>query len=238
MELIRFAQVATESVDSFVTRCKEQAAKCRLHTTEQSDERIIETIIAGIKYSEVQKDLLGKDETLTLAQAVDISRRHEASDLHMERFQNLNSEAGSNIAGVTKSRKCRKCWKYHPVKPREACPAHKSKCGACGKVGHWQAMCFFKSDDDDSRSNDSRESHGYKNDDSSRKSYGYKKRNRKKRHKRRVQAVREQQESSSDESVSVVSGFQSFSFETIDVCGIKEAHNRDEIIIRESQYQA
>ena len=58
LELIRFAQVATESVDSFVTRCKEQAAKCRLHTTEQSDERIIETIIAGIKYSEVQKDLL------------------------------------------------------------------------------------------------------------------------------------------------------------------------------------
>ena len=91
-------------------------------------------------------------------------------------------------------------------------------------------MCFFKSDDDDSRSNDSRESHGNKNNDNSRKSYGYKKRNRKKRHKRRVQAVREQQESSSDESV--VSGFQSFSFETIDVCGIKEAHNRDEIFAK------
>ena len=118
---------------------------------------------------------------------------------HMERFQTLNSEAGNSIAEATKSRKCRKCGKYHPVKPRETCPVHTSlnvERVAKSVIGRIcvssRAMTMTLANHMVIRT---------KNDDDSHKSSGYKKRTRKKKHKCRVQAVREQQESSSDEPV-------------------------------------
>ncbi len=43
------------------------------------EERIIEVLISGIKYTQTQKKLLGKDNKLKLQDALDICRTHEAS---------------------------------------------------------------------------------------------------------------------------------------------------------------
>ena len=86
LEFQKLSQNDDESVDDFVTRCKAKLVKCKFATQAIRDDRLVEQIIAGIKYTEVQRKLLQKDDTLTLKQAYDICRTHEASVTHMQKM--------------------------------------------------------------------------------------------------------------------------------------------------------
>ena len=145
LEFLRFRQDHSESVEDFVLRCKSKASKCQFPTKESGqskageigmmDERIIEVLISGIKYPEVQKVLLAKDSKLTLDEAVDTARAHEASAAHMNQLQTMDK---TDIHVFQKAKRCRFCGNQHQPK---ACPAFKSICRSCGKKGHWQKCC-------------------------------------------------------------------------------------------------
>ena len=52
-------------LDNFVARIKLQAKKCSTRDNIEFEQRVIETIIAGVRYESVQQDLLMKPKTLT-----------------------------------------------------------------------------------------------------------------------------------------------------------------------------
>ena len=140
LELSEFRQRHDETFDDFYTRCKSKALKCECTDEKEVEEKIIETITAGIRYPSVKKDLLSKSKDFTLKDCLDICRRHEATVSHMARYSALagQSKDSSNIDAIQKNL-CKKCGKdHHKSKP---CPAQNSKCRKCGKIGHWKAMC-------------------------------------------------------------------------------------------------
>ena len=140
-----------ESVDEYVTRLKLKMNKCKIVN---KDERIIDQIIAGIKYPEAQRKLLQRDDTLTLSQAIDVCKTQEASTKYMDQMKQLSdkTESCSVDAHQQKSAKgqyqrpqisdCRNCGRTHP--PRR-CPAYNSTCSFCRKKGHWIDKCLSRS---------------------------------------------------------------------------------------------
>jgi len=132
-----------ESIDSYVSRIKLQAFKCQFRDETEIQERVIEQIIMGTRYSEVQKDLLGKDKKLTLDQAVDIGRSHEASIEHMRQLTAASALSTNTLHAVTRFRRgnCNYCGGDHNPKPRNRCPAFGSTCSVCGKPNHWRVVC-------------------------------------------------------------------------------------------------
>lgn len=77
--LQKFAQRDSETIDDFLSRLKLHAQKCEFKDDAEFQDRVIEQFIAGVKYTEVQKDLLGKDKTLTIQQTLDLGRTHASA---------------------------------------------------------------------------------------------------------------------------------------------------------------
>lgn len=73
-----YKQKNTENIDDFVARCRLQAKKCRFRDNQETEERLIEQIITGTRHPELQKLLLSKGMELTLQEAINSSRMHEA----------------------------------------------------------------------------------------------------------------------------------------------------------------
>ena len=146
--LQKFRQLSSETVDEFMTRCKTQARKCKFRDTTETEERLIEQLVVGVRHGKVQEKLLCRDETLTLDAAIDVARTHEATLANMQQF----SGDASSISHVSRSRRthepsgrreeaptCAKCGRHHA--PTDRCPAEGSRCNACGKLNHWQGVC-------------------------------------------------------------------------------------------------
>ena len=64
-----YKQEAEESVDDFVNRCRRMTQRCSL-TEHEQQQRIIELIIVITSIADFQKELLRKDNTLTLEETV------------------------------------------------------------------------------------------------------------------------------------------------------------------------
>ena len=64
--LRQFIQEEDETIDNFVSKCRLQCQKCEFRDRKEMDDRVIEQLIAGTKYPELQKNFVGKDKTLTL----------------------------------------------------------------------------------------------------------------------------------------------------------------------------
>ena len=131
-----------------MTRCKTQARKCKFRDTTETEERLIEQLVVGVRHGKVQEKLLCRDETLTLDAAMDVAGTHEATLANMQQF----SGDASSISHVCRSRRthepsgrreeaptCTKCGRHHA--PTDRCPAEDSRCTACGKLNHWQRVC-------------------------------------------------------------------------------------------------
>ena len=95
-----------EPTDEFISRLHLQSAQCCFKSTKAADEtnselneRVIEQLIAGTCLPEVQKDLLAKDNKLTLNKAVQIARFHEVSARHMKQLH--IAQGASNSTGVS-----------------------------------------------------------------------------------------------------------------------------------------
>ena len=151
-QLQQFQQKADESIDDFLSRCRNQATKCKFRDTTESEERLIEQIIIGTKHKKIQERLLSKGDSLTLDEAIDVCRTYEATlvqldQLHAEKGKHIHAVRGNNInrgaRGDNKSKKCPNCGGEH-AKSRDQCPAHGSECKKCGKANHWARVCRSK----------------------------------------------------------------------------------------------
>ena len=135
--LQKFKQTNTESVDEFMTRCKTQARKCRFRDVTETEERLIEQLIVGVRHAKVQEKLLSRDENLTFDAALDVVRTHEVTLANMQQFvgdATVNYVSRDSRPGRRPPREpsrhrvdqprtlCTKCgWRKHPEGDR--CPA-------------------------------------------------------------------------------------------------------------------
>ena len=118
--LQQYRQQEQESIDEYITRCRIQAQKCDFRDEEEFNQRIIDQLISGTRYLELQKELLKQDKNLTIEAAITLSKTHEAA---MEHAQQMSSASSNNVHNIHQSR------------------THRPYCIACGKVGHWQTVC-------------------------------------------------------------------------------------------------
>ena len=82
IQLQQFKQEFDESVDDFLSCCRNQVTKCKFRDTTESDESI----------KKIQGRLLSKGDSLTLDQAIDVCRTYEATlsqlcKLHAEKSE-------------------------------------------------------------------------------------------------------------------------------------------------------
>ncbi len=154
----------SETVDEYMARIRTQALKCNFRDDLELEERLIEQLIAGSPYQEVQKDLLAADNTLKLEKAIQIARNHEASLIHMEMLAETRrpTDESKSITAIEKLHKCSKCGLKHPFKPKRKCPAHGSVCNFCKKTGHWEKVCRRKKAEGDVEEKGARKSKGRK----------------------------------------------------------------------------
>ena len=128
--LQKYSQSETESIDDYMARCKLQALKCKFSQNE-AEERLIEQLIVGTNLSELQKELLGRDDKLTLEQALNIGRTHEASISHMSQLQGVQTrQADIHYVKTGGKTSCYFCAGSHPKNGR--CPAFGTLCKRCG----------------------------------------------------------------------------------------------------------
>ena len=71
-------QAKDELVDEFMSKYMLHAKKCKFRDETEINTRLIEQVIRGGAQDKVRKDLLCKDDTLTLDKAMQIARMYEA----------------------------------------------------------------------------------------------------------------------------------------------------------------
>lgn len=155
LEFARLYQHQEEVTSDFVSRLREKAKLCRFRSEDDLSDRIIEQLILTTPLQDLRKDLLSRQEDLTVDVAVKLSQHHEAlvtSEASLTKMASLKREAGRSesvhkIKSHGKSsktkhteRECRYCGKQH-ARDKNKCPAYGKVCSACGKQNHFAKMC-------------------------------------------------------------------------------------------------
>ena len=135
--LQKYIQSEEETIDTFFTRCKLRALRCKF-TQAELNERLIEQLNVGTIFTGLHKELLGKNEHLALEEAINIGRTHKASINHVAQLRGMQHNDVHAI-NTRKKSSCSYCGTQHGRK--EKCPAHGSTCRNCGKKNHWQSVC-------------------------------------------------------------------------------------------------
>ena len=122
-------------MDDFISRLKNLAAKCKFRDNAEIEDRVLDRLIWGSSNPDVQKSLISRDKSLTLAAAIEIARSHEATSKHMKRLagssRNFQEDRSINAIPREQEREfCNNCGKQHP---RNKCPAYGTSCRKCGK---------------------------------------------------------------------------------------------------------
>ena len=74
LQIEKIRKSKDEPIDEFMTKCMLQAKKCKFRDETEIETRLIEQIIRGGAHDKVREDILYKDNTLTLDQAMKIAR--------------------------------------------------------------------------------------------------------------------------------------------------------------------
>ena len=120
-------------------RARTTALKCQFEEKE-SEERIIELIIASTPIEAFQRELMSKEKGFTLEQTLQEGRRFEAVIKGKSKLKAMIVRP-VNIAEQQMKNKCRDCGLTHPPRKRPACG---DTCRACGKKNHWKNVCRSK----------------------------------------------------------------------------------------------
>ena len=154
-------QKSGESFDDFFTDLKSLVQTCNFCDNCQNS-LIRDRIVVGLQDADIIERLL-VEKDLSLLKAADICRAEEAAKRHrtditgdsvagacaMSRYKHDKSDKKGKKHGQGKNPKhkgnksnetgnnysCQDCTRQHSAKAK--CPATKSVCAACGKVGHW-----------------------------------------------------------------------------------------------------
>ena len=136
-----------------MSRVRLQAKKCGTRNPREFNDRVIETIISGVKYELVQRDLLAKPETLSLDEAIGMCRNYEVAADQLKELKDVQQSNTTQPSAVinaigannqpTPYRKCDYCGRSHPR--RATCPALATTSSNCGRRNHWAVVCRSRS---------------------------------------------------------------------------------------------
>ena len=145
LNFMNMRQETSESIDEFYARCTSLAMKCKFGSL---DERIIDQLVVGTRVGDSRKELLKKDEKLTVEDALDTCRTQEASIAHMKAFDGPDKTDAKKVDAIRSQSQnprkdsfvtdCQFCGRDHPY---GRCPAYFAKCANCGRKGHWKQCC-------------------------------------------------------------------------------------------------
>ena len=96
----------------------------------QSQRQSSRSAYLRVKNPDVQKSLIGRDKSLTLAGAIEIARSHEATSKHMKTLAESSEshQEDRSVDAIHKEQEresCNNCGKQHP---RNRCPAYGTLC--------------------------------------------------------------------------------------------------------------
>ena len=137
LQLSRLAMDEAEAVDVFVNRCQRLAQKCEFDSDKERDGRVVELLIATTHLPDLRKELLANGMEMTLDEAVEIARTHEAA---MDQEQDMKRTSEVVQINALRAGKCTYCGRKHKPGKRH-CPAGDETCDNCGKEGHWAVVC-------------------------------------------------------------------------------------------------
>ena len=95
--LQNYSQKETENIDDFLARCRLQAQKCKFRDEREMEERIIDQIIAGTKFPELQKQLLIKNEAMSISEVLNTCRSYEASINYTRQMGELQGKCDNQV---------------------------------------------------------------------------------------------------------------------------------------------
>ena len=102
------------------------------------EDRIIDQIIAGTKFPELQKQLLSKGEAMSMSEVLNTCRCYEASINYMRQMDELQGKCDNQISTIKHrledTDNYAKCGLNHK---NGNCPARGSTCSACGCKNLW-----------------------------------------------------------------------------------------------------
>lgn len=140
-----------EKFEKFVVRLRNQAGKCKFSC---SEENLIDQIVEKCSSSELRKKILTLGDTVTLDKVIIEANTLEAVGYQLEGYgQSKNTTSNSSDINAIKNRftkpgfsklgngKCGRCGHVTHTLPNQECPARKKTCHACGKIGHFSALC-------------------------------------------------------------------------------------------------
>lgn len=146
-----------DGMDVFINKIYRQAEYCEYGALRE--ELIRDRIVVGVDDDQLS-DKLQSEAALTLANAVQISRRHEAAKQAKTMLRPTNGTVESVRSNHSKQKpygsqnkpmskpdsnqpKCSRCGNTNAHNKYD-CPAIKSKCRSCKKLGHWENVCRSK----------------------------------------------------------------------------------------------
>ena len=100
--LQNYSQNETENIDDFLARCRLQAHKCKFRDERELEERVIDQLIVGTKFPELQKQQLSKNETMTMTmpEVLNMCRSYETSIEYMKKMGELQRKSENPINGI------------------------------------------------------------------------------------------------------------------------------------------
>ena len=148
-----------ESPDELVDCLRTLADHCNFPSEDEKEQNIQYRLVRALDDRDLVKKLLALPIMETTAKMLEVCRTHIAINSEMEAMGLGSSKTvhaiqkGPTGKGPTKRRhkpqqqqqpqqqhSCGNCTVQH-TPGCASCPAKAAKCGACGKIGHWQRKC-------------------------------------------------------------------------------------------------
>ena len=96
--LQNYSQNETENIDDFLARCRLQAHKCKFRDECELEEQVIDQLIVGTKFPELQKQLLSKN--MTMPDVLNMYRSYEASIEYIKKMGELQRKSENPINAI------------------------------------------------------------------------------------------------------------------------------------------
>lgn len=112
-------QEDSENIDEFLARCLLQAKECKFRNEKETEE----WLIIRTKHLELQKQLLSKDQTLSVQEVLDICRVHKTSIHYMSQLADMQNHEGEGIDAINhtpRDTKCRRRGGFYTPTPIDA----------------------------------------------------------------------------------------------------------------------
>ena len=148
-KLLRLLQQENESIASWETRIRNQAAQCEYQ--DFADELTRDQFIAGLTSDALREKLIGKGHRhkttqakVKLREVVEIAKTFQATTFAnqvMKLTRNTQQEQVNYTTKSPQSLQCFWCGGKHQQPRQQHCPAMGKKCGKCGITGHFARVC-------------------------------------------------------------------------------------------------